>query len=267
MGKLNNDKAPSSWARRRGDKPIQGTESMKNFEKANGLLRPLPSLICLNEPASVVAEQYRILLTRLLRMRKSRPLQVIGITSAVPGEGKTTVAFNLAITMAKIYKQKTLLIETDLKKPSFPVILKSSDDRGLAEALSGWVDPEKLVRYTLDGYLGILPVGKITHEGQMHLLSAQIRETVEKLRRDFELIFMDTPPVLALADLNVLEEVMDGILFVVRADKTPRSHVSKAVSSLSPKKLLGLVLNNFKTHSPLSESYYYYHSTYFQKQG
>ncbi len=101
----------------------------------------------------------------------------------------------------------------------------------------------------------------------MHLLLTQIQKTVEKLRGDFELVIMDAPPVLALADINVLEEVIDGILFVVRADKTPRSHVSKAVSLLSPEKLLGLVLNNFKTHSPLSESYYYYHTSYFQKQG
>ncbi len=73
---------------------------MVETDNGNGLIRPLPFLVSLTEPASLAAEQYRILLTRLLRMRKSRPFQVIAITSAVPGEGKTTVAFTLSITMA-----------------------------------------------------------------------------------------------------------------------------------------------------------------------
>ena len=235
-----------------------------NSYNINGLIRPLPSMIVLNEPDSILAEQYRILYTRLVQIRKKRPLRVIGITSAIQGEGKTTVAFNLAITMARVFNVKTLLIEADIKKPSFSSILTVSNGAGLTDALAGSRTPASLLKFTFDRRLGIVSSGSITEKTTACFTPERLQKVVSKLVDQFEFIIMDAPPVLPLADLNILEEVMDGILFVVQADRTQKSFVSKALSLLPATKLLGLVLNNLKTTAPFS---YYYSTPYFKQKG
>lgn len=229
--------------------------------QGNDLFRPLPSLIALTDPASVSAEQYRILYTRLLQIRKTRPLQVIGITSAIQREGKTTVAFNLAITMAKTFNIKTLLIEADIKKPAFHSMLNSSNGTGLANALAGGEDTPSLLQFAFDGRLAILTAGSVTEQTAALFSPERLQAVVKSLREPFEFILMDAPPVLPLADMNILSEVVDGILLVVQADRTPRSFVSRALTMLPPPKVSGLVLNNLKTPAPSS---YYYYTYYFQ---
>ena len=234
---------------------------MGEMDNRNGLLRPLRSLMTLKEPASLFAEQYRVLYTRLLQIRKNRPLQANRITSAIQEEGKTTVAFNLAITLSKTFDVKTLLIEADIKKPSFHTVLTTSNGTGLTDVLAGRVKPASHLQFTFDGKLAILPVGHTKDETMGHFTPDRLSGVVEALREPFEFILVDSPPVLPLADMNILGEVVDGILFVVQAGRTPRSFVSRALSKLPASKLLGLVFNNFTTQAPFS---YYYYTSYFQ---
>ncbi len=214
-------------------------------------------LISLKEPDPLVAEQYRVLYTRFLQFRKNRRLQVIGISSAIQREGKTTVAFNLAMTMAKEYHVKTLLVEGDTRKPTFRSFMQASDGLGLVQALAGLEEPSTLLKYTLKRRLAVLEAGRVTMDTTALFTQKRLKGLFEALRDDFEFILIDTPPVLPLAEMNILGEVVDGILFVVQADRTPRSFVHKALSMLPSQKVIGLVLNNIKTASPFP-----YHDDY-----
>ena len=228
---------------------------MKDPGNVAGLLRPVPQLITLKEPGSLISEQYRILIMRLLQMRKNRTLQVIGVTSSIQGEGKTTAALNLAITMAKTYQMKTLLIEADTKNPSFGTVLSSTNGGGLSEVLNG-IDPYELLKYDMNGKLAILTVGRPTIETMAGFTPETLQVLLDKLRSDFPLILLDSPPVLPLADMTILSDVVDGILFLVQAHRTPRAYVSKALSMLPREKVLGLVFNNLQVTAPFS--YYSY---------
>lgn len=230
-------------------------ENIMKETNGNGLLRRLPSLITLKEPSSVISEQYRILLTRLLQIQKKRPFKIIGVTSAVQGEGKTTVAFNLAITAARMFQKRTLLMEVDVKKPSFPGLITSGSRSGLLDALRGKEDPLTLFQYTMNGQLAILPAGPLTGPTNSIFTSERIQGVLERVQDQFDFIIMDACPVLPLADMNILSEVMESILFVVQADRTPGSFVTKALSLLPRDKIMGLVFNNLKAVSPFS--YYY----------
>ena len=225
-------------------------------ENVKSLLRPLPSLVTLKGADPLIGEQYRMLFTRLLQLRKSRAIQVIGITSAIQGEGKTTTSFNLAITMAKAYQVKTLLIEADTRNSIFHSMMTGSNGTGLTDALAGWEHPSSLFQYTLEGKLGILSAGHTTEKTTVHFTAERLLGLVDNLREEFEFILMDGPPVLMLADMNILGQVVDGILYVVRAHQTPRSLVSKGLSMLPPEKMLGLVFNNHKATNQYN--YYYY---------
>lgn len=214
-------------------------------------------LISIKEPASFVAEQYRVLYTRLLQFRKERPLKVIGISSAIPGEGKTTVAFNLTITMARVYDTKTLLIEADTRKPSFQQFMKGSNGLGLIQALDDSDCLPTLLRHTLKGRMAILEAGRSKEDTGALFTQGRLKGLIEHVKCNYEFIVMDAPPVLPLAEMNILGEVVDGVLFVVQADRTPRSFVNKALAMLPQEKIIGLVFNNLKTADPFSHYYNY----------
>lgn len=190
------------------------------------------------------SEGYRTIRTNMQFVNVDNPVAVFVITSAAPGDGKTTVACNLAIAIAQTGK-KVCLIESDLRRPRVMEYLQLATGRGLTEVLSGQLKLEDALRTWGGGILTVLPPGAIPSNPSEILGSHQMSQVISELRARFDLVILDTPPLLAVSDAAILAAQTDGAVVVVRHGKTPRDAVRHAVGSLvqTNSRILGTVLN------------------------
>jgi protein-tyrosine kinase len=201
-------------------------------------------LVSLTAPASSAAEQYRSLYYRLERMRELRPLKVVGVTSALPGEGKTVSTVNLALTAARAsVERRILLIDADLRRGQVAGVLGTRSRPGLAEVLSGDCEVRELVRRFKSTRLAVITSGSTPEEPTQALASARMKQLLQVLREHFDEVYMDLPPSLPFADSAILGHQSDGLLMVVRANVTPARAVHQAVEQLGGVPILGCVLN------------------------
>src|SRR5690606_10798715 len=199
--------------------------------------------ISLLHPNSFVAEQFRTLRARLDSLAAERPVGVICMTSAMAGEGKTTAAANLAIVSAMSVGRKVLLVDGDLRRPRLQAAFGLRPELGLAEILTGQATLDRAVIKVDGTNLDVLPV-RGTPSNPSELLGAErMRSLVEELRRSYDLVIFDTPPVLALPDAKILSELSDGVVLVVRAGETSREDIEAALDIIDRRRVLGLVLN------------------------
>lgn len=219
-------------------------------------------LIVLQDSDSFVAEQYRILYTKLNDFSKEKGGKIFAITSALQSEGKTVTALNLAVVMAKDFGKKTLVLEGDFRRPTIPLYLKVELEEGLVDILSSKSDMQTTmvpVANTLvpfaDDNLAVLPAVRRTQNSSLLLSSQRMRDLFDMLREQYDFILIDAPPILPLSDMNIFEEVVDGILLVIRADSTPRGAITKAVDAIGSAKIIGVVLNDVRHNLA---SYYHY---------
>lgn len=227
-----------------------------------GLQNGYDQLVSVDEPDSIITEQYRILYAKLYELQKEKSQKVFAISSSMQGEGKTLTTLNLAVVTARDFGKRTLLLEGDFKAPAISKYLEAELESGLVDLLLGKDDIQSTlipVADTLipfaDDNLSLLPAVKSVRNSSGLLSSQRMRDLLETLRGQYDFIFIDAPPILPLSDMQVFEEVVDGILVVVRAEKTPRDTLSKAVHALQTDKISGIVLNDFQ--QPLPESYRY----------
>lgn len=191
-----------------------------------------------------VAEKYRILFSKLEQISLKNSYKTFAVTSAVKGEGKTTVSLNLAYVMATEFKKKVLLIESDLRNPSISSNhLNMGRLFGLVDVLKGEVDLMSAISRLDDTNLYFLPARQSVKNSSVLLDSPQMRSVLNSVKNDFDYIIVDSPPILPLVDINILSKAVDGFMLVVKAGKTPKDLVSKAVSSLPKENILGIVLN------------------------
>jgi capsular exopolysaccharide synthesis family protein len=202
---------------------------------------PLPDdsrLVALVRPESMAAEQYRVLLTRLDRMKAARPMRIVAVTSCARGEGRSMTAANLALTASREGRE-VALVECDLRRPSLAGLFDLQPPGGLAEVVEGTVElAQALVR--VDGIM-LLCAGEARDPPAL-LRNPRLAMTLDTLRASFPLVVLDAPPALALSDAARLEATVDGMLLVVKAGETPRDVVRLAVEVLGDR-LLGIVLN------------------------
>ena len=190
-----------------------------------------------------VQESYRALRTRLLRMRSAQGLRSIVITSAVQGEGKTMTSLNLAMCCAQLHDMRVLLVDTDIRSHGLTRLIGMPEGPGLSEVLAGTCTAEKAILSTDLPNLHILPGGMPTIPPAELLASRHFQEFVEWSAENFKLVLFDAPPVLNLADVEIVTAGCDGVLMVVRAQKTRRDVLQKSAGQLDAKKLLGVVYN------------------------
>lgn len=227
-----------------------------------GLHNGYDQLISVDRPDSVITEQYRILYAKLHELQKEKSQKVFAISSSLQGEGKTLTALNLAVVIARDFGKRTLLLEGDFKAPAISRYLKAELESGLVDLLLGKDDiqstlipfADTLIPFA-DDNLSLLPAVKSVRNSSGLLSSQRMRDLLETLREQYDIILIDAPPILPLSDMQIFEEVVDGILMVVRAEKTPRDALSKAVHTLQTDKIAGIVLNDFQ--QPLPEAYRY----------
>ncbi len=201
-------------------------------------------LVTLTAPASGAAEQYRSLYYRLERMRERRPMGVVAITSALPGEGKTMTAVNLALTSARANpERRILLVDADLRCSQVAATLGIRGRPGLAELVAGDCEPDEALRRFLATQLVVLPAGGAPEDPAALLGSAQTKRFLEAMRSNFEEIYLDLPPALPFADASILGCLADGVVLVVRASVTSHQRVLQTIDLLAGAPLVGCVLN------------------------
>lgn len=206
-------------------------------------------------PRSMVAEQFRVAATRLSLMTSEQRNTVVLVTSALVGEGKTSTAVNLSYILAQELDKRTLLIDCDLKRPMVHSYTNTLATPGLVDYLVGEQPLEACIK-KMDGVpLWILPTGT-SGRGVLELSKIkQLSKVIQDLRSQFDYILIDAPPILPLADLNVLSSMADLMILVIRAGRTGRDVVGKAYKSLRSDCPAGIVLTGVDS---VSTPYYMY---------
>jgi succinoglycan biosynthesis transport protein ExoP len=232
---------------RRGWPGFINGKSKNNGRNSDGSLPAEFNLVSKWRPISLVAEQFRVAATRLALMSQEGRTPVIVITSAVKGEGKSASAVNLGYTLARDLGKTTLLIDCDLKCPMLHTYLGAEGAPGLSEVLCGTHVPEDSIHPLEKWPLWLLPAGN--HEdGPIELSKIhQLHKILTELRQRFDYIILDAPPILPLADMNVLAGMADMLVLVIRAGVTEREIVQKALNSLKPTIQAGVLLTGVWT--------------------
>jgi receptor protein-tyrosine kinase/non-specific protein-tyrosine kinase len=218
------------------------------------------------EKDSPAAEQYKILREQVKKLRKENGVHCLSITSPVRGDGKTMVAVNLAAAIALDYEEEVLLVDADLRGPETHNYFDFNASPGLADYLSSRSrgDPMSYVKDTFLPGLRILPAGRRSHHASELLASEKMRNLMQQIRNRFSghQIIVDSSPVLSTPEPLVLAKQVDGIIMVVRAEKTPRDFLFKAMQLFDPDKVKGIVLNGMQ----LGIGSHYYYNYYSRKR-
>jgi capsular exopolysaccharide synthesis family protein len=196
------------------------------------------------DPTSPAAEQYRAIRTRIELLNQQGVCRILAITSALPGEGKTMTAVNLAMVMAMSLGRRVLLVDCDLRDPRVHKTLGIPIKAGLAEVLRGEVSLDEALYETRRENLAVLPAGTLPTNPAELLATQRMRETIDQLRGRYDHVILDTPAALPVADAEIVCNLVDGIIFVVRASSTPREQALRAIENFDRERIVGMVLNS-----------------------
>lgn len=200
-------------------------------------------LVAALAPASLAAEQYRSLRTRLKRAEGNRSIRAIAVTSPAKGDGKSLTAANLALTMGQEFQQRVLLLDADLRRPVVHQLFGIGDGPGLTDVLMGAAELDQALVSLPEYHVTLLPAGTPASHPAELLGSAAMRRVLDTLRTRFDRTILDMPPVAPLADVQIIAPQVDGLLMIVRAGITPKPAIERALAGLDVSKVLGLVLN------------------------
>lgn len=247
------------------DTPILGAIAhipQKNGRrKRRGDIARDEGLITALQPRHPITEAYRSLRTNLQFSSVDSALHSLLVTSATPGEGKTTTAANLAVVIAQSGRS-VLLVDADIRKPQQHKVFQLPKSPGLTDALLASDAPLDLfIRQTPVPNLRILTSGKEAPNPAELLGSQRMHQLAEALRKEVDVIIFDAPPLLAVTDAQILARETQGVLLVINTEKTPRAMIARAAESIqrANARLFGTVLNRL-ARSP--RSYYYYYDSY-----
>ncbi len=195
------------------------------------------------EASRAALEAYRGLRTRLMRAQAKTGVKSIAVTSSLPGEGKTLTTMNLGLCYAQLPQQRVLVIDADLRTCGLTSMLDHPSTPGLAEVLAGEVSPDEAVVATNQKNLFVLPAGTVLSSPPELFTGTRWQEFISRCGELFKVILIDTPPILPLADFELISAACDGVLMVVRAHHGQRETLQKTAGAVDPKKLLGVVFN------------------------
>jgi capsular exopolysaccharide synthesis family protein len=205
------------------------------------------SRIVMSEAESVVTEQFRSLRARLQSIRRTRPVRSIVISSALPREGKTTTAVNLALSFGLDLERQTCLVDCDLRTPRVHHALPQPPEAGLAEVLEGDAKLEEALVAVPDTRLSVLAVRSLpTHPSEL-LSSRRMLLLLEELHSRFDTVLLDSPPIVGLPDTTTLLDVCDAAVLVVGAGRSSREEVESALERIDASKVLGVIFNRCDT--------------------
>lgn len=188
-------------------------------------------------------EQYRKLAARLMLAKAEHGITTVMITSALPGEGKTLTAANLALTLSESYKRDVLLVDADLRRPCVHQIFQVPNASGLNDGLKLEAD-RKVPLMQFSERLTLLTAGRPDADPMSVLSGSRMKRVISEARERFEWVLIDTPPIALLTDAHLLSSLVDAVIMVVRAGTTPLPSIKKAVAAVGQDRILGVVLNH-----------------------
>ncbi len=214
-------------------------------------------LVC-STPGSIEAENFKTLKGHILFAKDGVKPRTIMVTSAIPGEGKTFVAANLAVNLAQGINEHALLIDCDLHHPSLHNLLGYSNREGLQDYLAGKMELEDLLIRTKIDKLSLLTAGTPTPNPSELLTSRKMKEFFEEVKGRYSdrYIVVDCPPAHILSEVSILANYVDSVIFVVLAQKAPREIISKCIENVGKDNILGIVFNGYDTTSKTYSNYY-----------
>jgi capsular exopolysaccharide synthesis family protein len=210
-------------------------------------MHTLPTqLVSLTNPSSFAAEQYQNLRLKIERLRQTRDLRVIAITSPGAADGKTVTSINLAGALARGAAKRVLLMDADLRRPEIANQLNIDDNAvGFADVVRSTEVSLQRTIHPLDEYnVDLIPAGGAA--GPIHEVfrSPRLVQLLHHVREQYDYVILDTPPLVPVVDSALLSRVVDGVLVVVAANKTPRKLLEEALNELDAAKVIGIVFNN-----------------------
>ncbi|EKY29823.1 CpsD/CapB family tyrosine-protein kinase [Clostridium celatum] len=205
-------------------------------------------------PLSVSAEAYRNVKTNIKYSSVDKKTKTILVTSSLPGEGKSTTAGNLAFVLAE-NEERVLVIDCDLRKPALHKLFKVSKNEGLTDILIDKREPQEVIR-KVNKYVDLLTCGTKVPNPSEVVGSNALTNLIDNMAEIYDYIIIDSPPVLAVSDAQVLSTKCDGTILVVRSNKTKEKVLKRSCSELSRvnANIIGTVLNDYK----LEKKYGYY---------
>lgn len=240
--------------------------AIQTLEKSEG--EPFkPARAFLEDPNSLFSESVRTIRTAVLLSAIDDPHRVVAVTSTLPGEGKTTVAINLAFALG--HMKKVLIVDADIRRPSVGNAIGEGigEGAGLIDLLVGEASINECIRKTSSPNVFVLPAGK-SFNSPLELISSQkFCDTVNKMKEMFDVVLIDCPPLKPVSDALVISQYTNAVIYVVEADATPHQLASEAIKRLRAinAPLLGVVLNLVDYKKPDRYGHYAYQYAYGQE--
>jgi exopolysaccharide/PEP-CTERM locus tyrosine autokinase len=223
-----------------------------------------PKVVAVSAPWSIEAEYFKVLRSQILfPVNGGRP-RTIMVTSAFPGEGKTFVSANLAASLALGINEYVLLIDCDFRNPNLHRLFSYSGLEGLHEYLTGKRELHDVIKRTRIEKLSFLSSGSLPPNPTELVSSTMMKEFLEEVRGRYQdrFVIIDAPPCNVTAEANVIANYVEGIIFVVMAQKSPRETVQKGIETLGKNRILGIVFNGY---SKTYKKYHKYYKKYYHK--
>jgi len=217
------------------------------------------SIITHDDPKSPVSEAYRVLRTNIQFSSVDKPLKTILVTSAGPMEGKTTTIANLAVIFAHC-GSKVLLIDTDLRKPMLHKFFLLLNEKGLTNLLTLQKESAAFIQHDVVKNLDVLTSGRIPPNPSELLSSNAMKNFIENVKNNYDIVLMDSPPVGSVTDASIISTYADGTILVVKSGKTEIEALKRAQEILEKvnANIIGVVLNNIHKKQ-IGYSYYPYY--------
>jgi capsular exopolysaccharide synthesis family protein len=220
----------------RGEQNAQARRTVTNSEAASEKLVLAPEI----EQGSV--EQYRRLAARLHLAQAEHGIKVVMVASALPGEGKTLTAVNLALTLSESYNRRVLLIDGDLRRPSVHELFKIPNLTGLNDGIKSDKDRKVPLVHWSDS-LTLITAGRPDSDPMRVLSSKRMKTVISEAAAKFDWVIIDTPPVGLLTDASLFAAMVDTVVMVVQAGRTPYPDIQRAVQAIGKDRIFGVVLN------------------------
>lgn len=216
------------------------------------------SLQAFDNPKSPVSEAYRTLRTNIQFANVDNTVKCIAFTSAGPGEGKSSTVANIAVTMGQAGKN-VLIIDADMRNPTQHKVFDLSNGEGLSTTLVSDAPGLKHVISTRQEGVNVLVAGPIPPNPAELLGSKKMRQLLAEAKEAYDMVLVDTPPTIAVADSSILAQVVDGVIIVLSSGEVSREYAMRTKEQLEKvgAKILGTVLN--KVEMKTKEHYYYYY--------
>lgn len=215
------------------------------------------SLLSAGEEDQIFREQFRALRSKLEYKAETLGWKVLGVTSSIAGEGKTLICAKVALSLASTKRKKVLLVDADVRKADLSKGVGNPVQPGLTEYLLGNTDIWNVLRKSIVPGLDTISSGASVPEPADLLAGDKFRTFIMEARERYDIVLLDTPPVLPVADTMSMREQVDGFLFIYRAGYTPLSMFRQATEEIGEKKILGIVLNGVEQKSDRYYGKYY----------